>query len=327
MPKRNQRSFCSRLDKFKISTTNIGLDGWYHHPKNAEAAESLKRLCTGNEDLKLPDACKLHIPLRSTADADIITTGALHEVAIDLILCKRAHWFQTVQRTIVHLPSKIKFIPMGNQPCIPSSLSPSKLNVKNGVPHHINATDPASRPEEVAVVGMACRFPEANSIEEFWQLLISGRTCVGKLPTERFDQAEVTRDPKLSTYWGNFIRRPDVFDHRFFGFSGREAKAMDPQQRLALQVAYEALESSGHFALPEAEKETDVGCYIGVGAVEYDENVASEDANAFSATGTLRAFISGRISHFFGWTGPSITLDTACSSSSVAIHTACKVGC
>ena len=59
--------------------------------------------------------------------------------------------------------------------------------------------------------------------------------------------------------------------------------------------------------------------------MDYGDNVASENANSFSATGTLRAFISGRISHFFGWTGPSITFDTTCSSSAVAIHSACKV--
>ena len=99
---------------------------------------------------------------------------------------------------------------------------------------------------------------------------------------------------------------------------------MDPQQRLALQVAYEAIESSGYCSLPTQEKEVDVGCYLGVGSVDYEENVASDNASAFSATGTLRAFISGRISHFFGWTGPSITFDTACSSSAVAIHTALR---
>lgn len=70
-----------------------------------------------------------------------------------------------------------------------------------------------------------------------------------------------------------------------------------------------------------------MGCYLGVGSVDYEENVASDNAGAFSATGTLRAFISGRISHFFGWTGPSITFDTACSSSAVAIHTASKISC
>ncbi|KAK0636982.1 putative non-reducing polyketide synthase [Bombardia bombarda] len=123
---------------------------------------------------------------------------------------------------------------------------------------------------------------------------------------------------------GNFLRNPDAFDHRFFNISGRDAKSMDPQQRLLLQVSYEALESSGYCSLPENEKLKDAGCYVGVGSVDYQDNVASENANAFSATGTLRAFICGRVSHFFGWTGPSITFDTACSSSAVAIHSACK---
>lgn len=100
---------------------------------------------------------------------------------------------------------------------------------------------------------------------------------------------------------------------------------MDPQQRLALQVAYEAVESSGYCSLPTSDQERDIGCYLGVGAVDYEGNVASENANAFSATGTLRAFIPGRISHYFGWTGPSMTFDTACSSSAVAISAACKV--
>ena len=70
----------------------------------------------------------------------------------------------------------------------------------------------------------------------------------------------------------------------------------------------------------------DIGCYLGVGSVDYNDNVVSDNANAISATGTLRASISGRISHFFGWTGPSITHDTACSLSAVAIHSAYKVG-
>jgi hypothetical protein len=295
--------------------------------RHTKAAQALKQLCAGNNELELPNADKLRLPLRSTADADIITTRALHEVAIELILCKRAHWFQTVKLTVAEPPhGKVKFVPLGQESCVPRSFLPSKLSLTNGISHHDDTPDLASGTEEVAVVGMACRFPQADSIMEFWQLVSSGGTSIGKLPVERFDPADISREPKLASFWGNFLRRPDAFDHRFFGISGREAKSMDPQQRLALQVAYEALESSGYCSLPPAEKETDVGCYLGVGSVDYEENVASENANAFSATGTLRAFISGRISHFFGWTGPSITFDTACSSSAVAIHTACKVG-
>lgn len=99
---------------------------------------------------------------------------------------------------------------------------------------------------------------------------------------------------------------------------------MDPQQRLLYQVAYEAMESSGYFGVLSKTTEDDIGCYIGVGATDYNDNVASHPPTAYSALGTLRAFLSGKISHFFGWTGPSITYDTACSSSAVAIHAACK---
>ena len=274
----------------------------------------------------LPNANKLRLPLRSTSDADIIVAGALHDIAIDLILCKRVHWLQTVKLATASLPdSTCKFVTFGKEPCVPRSLSPNKRNLTKEVPHYNSSQVIDRNSEEVAVVGMACRFPGANSAEEFWHLLSSGKTTIGELPTERFNPAEISREPKLANFWGNFLKQPDVFDHRFFGISGREAKSMDPQQRLALQVAYEALESSKYFSLPPVEKDVDVGCYLGVGSVEYEDNVASQDANAFSATGTLRAFISGRISHFFGWTGPSITFDTACSSSAVAIHSACKV--
>lgn len=258
--------------------------------------------------------------MRSTTDAEVIRTGSLTDLAIDLILCKRAHWFQTVKATKEAETlggRKIEFLPIGKDSLVPRSLT-TKANAKNGAAQRVG------NGEEIAVVGMSCRFPQADSLEEFWQLISSGATALGKIPIERFNPAVIRRDPKIQEYYGNFIRTPAVFDHRFFGISGREAKSMDPQQRLALQVAYEALESAGYCSLPSEAQATDIGCYLGVGAVDYEDNVASEDANAFAATGTLRAFISGRISHYFGWSGPSVTFDTACSSSAVAIHSACK---
>ena len=318
LPHRHLPGLKERFNKDAVATTVIGLNGCFHHPKHTNAAQQLKEICARTPDLQLPSANQLRLSLRSTADAELLTTGALHDIAIDLILCKRAHWFQTVKRTIDEIPNTVKFVSVGHDSCVPRSLSRAKQATDSG--------STADLPEEIAVVGMACRFPQADSLEEFWELINSGRTAIGTLPISRFNPADISREPKLSTFWGNFLENPDVFDHRFFGISGREAKSMDPQQRLALQVAYEAMEASGYNSVPSASQETDVGCYLGVGAVDYEGNVASDNANAFSATGTLRAFISGRISHFFGWTGPSITFDTACSSSAVAIHTACKVG-
>ncbi|KAI1452413.1 ketoacyl-synt-domain-containing protein [Annulohypoxylon moriforme] len=314
LPKDHEEAFCARLREDKISTTSVGLNGCYHHSRHVEAANKLAKLCTANSDLRLPSAGSLRLPLRSTADGSIIKNGALHEIAIQLILCKRAHWFQTVKSTLGDLtPDKATFVPLGTKSCIPRSLSAIRYN-----------HDDENALEEIAVVGMACRFPQADTLEEFWEIIQAGKTALSTMPLERFNPADITREPKLPEYWGNFLRRPDAFDHRFFGISGREAKSMDPQQRLALQVAYEALESSGYCVNETSSRVTDVGCYLGVGSVDYEDNIESENANAFAATGMLRAFISGRISHFYGWTGPSITFDTACSSSAVAIHTACK---
>ncbi|KAE8137485.1 hypothetical protein BDV38DRAFT_283033 [Aspergillus pseudotamarii] len=312
LPRRHLARLTERLKHESIPSTVIGLDGCYHHPKHTDAAQTLKDICAKTRELQLPFSEQLHLPLRSTADTELLTMGALHDIAVDLILCKRAHWFQTVKCTLKEVPNGVKFVAVGSESCIPRSLS--------------LARPAADLQDAIAVVGMACRFPQADSLEEFWQLLSAGETTISPLPHNRFNPADLRREPKPSTFWGNFLRHPDVFDHRFFGISGREAKSMDPQQRLALQVAYEAMEAAGYCGLhaKSGRKETQVGCYLGVGAVDYEGNVAGDDANAFSATGTLRAFISGRISHFFGWTGPSITFDTACSSSAVAIHAACK---
>lgn len=321
LPSGSQAAFSARMREAKIAITTIGLNGCYHHPVNTKAAETLGQICADNEGLRLPDAEKLRLPLRSTADAHIINKGALHEISINLILCKRAHWFQTVKSMTDAIPqARVTFVPLGDESCVPRSLL-GKEHHRNFAPDHDNT----SSFEEIAVVGMACRFPRAENLEDFQRLLWTGETAIRKIPLERFNPAELSREPKLANFWGNFLEHPDVFDHRFFGISGREAKSMDPQQRLALQVAYEALESSGYYSTAPASSGVDVGCYLGVGSVDYEDNIASHDANAFAATGTLRAFISGRISHFFGWSGPSITFDTACSSSAVAIHTASKV--
>ena len=172
---------------------------------------------------------------------------------------------------------------------------------------------------------MACKFPGADSVEEFWEVLKSGKSELGEMPASRFETHKLRRSAdKDLRFWGNFIRDAGAFDHRFFKKSSREAAAMDPQQRLLLQVAYETLESSGYFAGASTRQARDIGCYIGACSSDYNDNVASHPPSAYSSLGTLRAFMSGKISHYFGWTGPSLTIDTACSSSAVAIHTACR---
>ncbi|XXG99455.1 hypothetical protein Hte_005794 [Hypoxylon texense] len=174
----------------------------------------------------------------------------------------------------------------------------------------------------IAIVGMACKLPGADSTEDFWKLLDSGLSTATEPPKGRFPTHEHKRSTDKSVYYGHFLDDVASFDHRFFKKSPREAASMDPAQRLLMECAYHALESSGYFR--PGKRHLDVGCFAGVCTSDYVENVASHPANAFSALGTLRAFLSGRISHFFGFTGPSITFDTACSSSATAIDAACK---
>lgn len=89
-----------------------------------------------------------------------------------------------------------------------------------------------------------------------------------------------------------------------------------------LQVVYQTVEQSGYFR--DDGRNLRIGCFMGVGNVDYEDNIACHPANAYSATGNLKSFLAGKISHHFGWTGPSLTLDTARSSSSVAIHQTCR---
>lgn len=328
----------SQLSSLDFSVQVLRIQGRYHNRSAYEKSVAcLKQLFELDTRFQLPGPEHLNMPLRSNIDGQLISHGSLENIALDSILLEQCQWYGTVHQATMHCGIRGSDIArVGAEAVIPRSLagtSPSVSGISTngktgtgGTDDTAQVTDGESNGSSVAVVGMACRYPDADSLEEFWELLSAGHSAVRPLPSGRFDAAEVAREPR-GPMWGNFVRNPDHFDHRFFGISGREAKYMDPQQRLVLQVAYEALESSGYFGVTAARgmSSVDVGCYLGVGAVDYGDNIASHDATAFSALGTLRAFISGRVSHYFGWSGPSITYDTACSSGAVAIHAAVTV--
>ncbi|KAI1110470.1 BcPKS19, polyketide synthase [Nemania sp. NC0429] len=173
----------------------------------------------------------------------------------------------------------------------------------------------------IAIVGMAGRFPGADTVDELWDLILEGRTTVEPAPVERLALPQTKEGTK---WWGNFLKDPDAFDHKFFKKSSREALAWDPQQRVLLEVVYEALESAGYFRPSATSETTDYGCYIGAVMNNYYDNLTCHPATAYATVGTSRCYISGCMSHYFGWTGPSLTIDTACSSSLVALNTACR---
>jgi acyl transferase domain-containing protein len=196
---------------------------------------------------------------------------------------------------------------------------------------------PRKNPEinnsDIAVVGMAINVAGAGDLDEFAEMLKTGQSQHELITPDRitFDTLfrEGDKDPSRKWY-ANFIRDSDAFDHKFFKRSPRESASTDPQQRLLLQSAYQAVEQSGYFTegTRSTRKETKsrghVGVFVGSPAVDYEHNVACHTPKAFTATGTLQSFLAGRVAHWFGWTGPAITIDTACSSSAVAIHMACR---
>ncbi|KAI1423700.1 beta-ketoacyl synthase [Xylaria sp. FL1777] len=326
VPGPNVTEYTQQLSQFGVTAKDICLNGAYHSERHTEAAEALIRMIRGQEELQLQYRGKLVYPLKSNANAQTIESEPLHEVALRTILCNKAHWYQVVKSSLDSIQNTtVQPFPIGKGSFVPRAIAKSNNVTPSPEAAEAQAPEIDDRwTDEIAVIGMACRYPSADSPSEFWDMLCEGKISLGKISPARFDPAGCKDRAKNLEYWGNFFKDDVVgaFDHKFFNISSREAKSMDPQQRLALQVAYEALESSGYYR--NSPRSKDVGCYIGVLSVDYEDNVESEDATAFSALGTLRAFVSGRVSHQFGLTGPSVTVDTACSSAAVAIHTACQ---
>ena len=185
----------------------------------------------------------------------------------------------------------------------------------------------------VAIVGMSLKVAGGRDLEEFEQMLKTGESQHEVITRERMTPDMLFRDNSADPdrkWYGNFMRDADAFDHKFFKKSPRESMAIDPQGRLSLEAAYQALEQSGYFnemamtSPAEQERRKHIGVYVGLCSYEYDVNIHCHPTSAFTGTGELRSFIPGRVSHYFGWTGPSLTFDTACSSSTTALHMACR---
>lgn len=183
--------------------------------------------------------------------------------------------------------------------------------------------------QAIAILGTSCRFPGANSPEEFWSLLAGGMDAVTEVPANRWD-VDSLYDPrpatpgKMSTRWGGFLKDIDQFDPAFFGISGREAEFIDPQQRLLLEVAWEALENAG--VAPDRISGTSTGVFVGISNSDYARVGCRGPASivAYGATGTCLSIAANRVSYVLNLRGPSVSVDTACSSSLVSLHLACE---
>lgn len=195
----------------------------------------------------------------------------------------------------------------------------------NDQPRGTVATDTG---EAIAVIGMAGRFPGADTVDDLWTLLRDGTDAIEEIPADRYDvEAVYDRTPRTRgrtvSRWGGLLHKIDEFDAEFFGIAPREAAKMDPQQRLLLEVTYEALEDAG---VPLSDLiGSDTGVYIGQAGGDYwhMQYATRDSVDLYGMTGAgFRAVMSGRLSYAFDLRGPSYTVDTACSSGLVAVHNA-----
>ncbi|KAK3324851.1 putative polyketide synthase [Apodospora peruviana] len=334
-----------------VPTTELYLRGKVHNPENEDLCGELCTLCDEVPELRLPDSTALRVPVRSNATGELLPDGTplSHEI-VKTALVSRCEWYSLLeslssvfQKTgqTVH---GLAMFGTGGKNCVgPMAFEKKGVKiVKHDVVSYIDKTRaPAitgpnleSFPaDSIAIVGAACRLPGASSLDELWDVLSTGTIKATRIPAERFDPSRVSRnapdakaggDGKQRTWYGNFLDDVDSFDNAFFGVSPREALYMDPQQRLLLETAYEALDESGYLRHHSRNDFDNVGCFLGSTYTEYLENTTAYSPTAYTATGTIRAFQSGKISYFFGWSGPSEVIDTACSASLVAIHRACR---
>jgi acyl transferase domain-containing protein/acyl carrier protein len=172
--------------------------------------------------------------------------------------------------------------------------------------------------EPVAIVGMGCRYPGAQGLEEFWRVLCEGIDTVTEVPAQRWCAESFSMSGK-----GGFLGNVEEFDAAFFGISPREAPHVDPRQRVALEVAWEALEHAG--IPPDTLAGTRTSVFLATLTNDYDHLLFNdlERVDAYSGAGTANSIVANRISYFLDLRGPSMALDTACSGSLVAIQLAC----
>lgn len=183
----------------------------------------------------------------------------------------------------------------------------------------------------IAIIGMAGRFPQSDTIDQFWKNLIDGKDCISTLS---IDDARAAGVPDSIINLPNYIRRggrvknPDLFDATFFGFSPKDAQLLDPQHRLFLQCGWEAIESAG-YNLNNLNCQVGVfgGCnmnYYLINNLIANPGILSNYFELQTIFSSDKDFLATRLSYKFNLKGPSYTIQSACSSSLVAVHVACQ---
>ncbi|KAJ5799242.1 polyketide synthase [Penicillium psychrosexuale] len=338
--------------KCRTRTTNVRALYHVHNRLTAlkeNIYEDLKQRCSS-----MLTSVGFVAPLLSTIDGQPMNyiesepLGTIINAILDMIMLHPVDWvsvqtsiFAGVQKASAssEFGTSIEILNMGPGYGMSTSAFQLPSNVKirdvTSLPRALKSYGEASRlePDDIAIVGMAVDLPDASDVDSLWANLVGGVNSCSEIPESRFHindfyHAKELKDGNanrtLNTRYGNFLHNPFQFDNGLFDISPREARSMDLQQRIMLQTAFRALENSGYVpdSTPSNDRDT-FGCWIGNATLDYPANMKN-DIDVYYSPGTLRTFQSARISYVFGWSGPSITLDTACSSSIVALHQAAR---
>ncbi|WP_261627236.1 type I polyketide synthase, partial [Pseudoalteromonas holothuriae] len=209
----------------------------------------------------------------------------------------------------------------------------SKVTVSNNSAHVVyeepityQVAGRSSNTSGIAIIGLAGIYPQAPNLEAFWHNLAEGLDCVTDIPSERWDLSEFySQDQqafgKSYSKWGGFIDGITQFDPLFFNISPAEALSIDPQERLFLKTVYDAIENSG-YTKHTLSSEGSVGVFVGVMWLDHQLLESDDPTQVFALPGA--ASVANRVSYFCNFHGPSMAVDTMCSSSLVSIQLACQ---
>lgn len=186
--------------------------------------------------------------------------------------------------------------------------------------------------DDIAIIGISGRYPESETLDELWEHLKAGDSCITEAPENRWKSgllktmAKETRKEERKTRYGGFLQHIDAFDHHLFDIREDHVMEMTPELRLSLETVWETFENGG-YSLERVtewqESDSGIGVFMGSMYNQYFWNIPSLEKAALSSNGG-DWHIANRISHFFNLTGPSMGVTTACSSSLSAIHLACE---
>lgn len=209
-----------------------------------------------------------------------------------------------------------------------------QTSARNADVHNANHNNQKHERDTIAIIGMSGRYPMAANLEQFWQNLLEGKDCISTIPAHRWawqdyyetDPEQAITQGKSYSKWGGFIDGALDFDSAFFGITPREAIHIDPQERLFLQFAWQAMEDAGHTrAMLKQKYQGRVGVFAGITRTGFDlfgpelwaQGKVGQPRTSFSS-------VANRLSYLLDIHGPSLPVDTMCSSSLAAVHEACQ---